>query len=432
MQRLQHAEDDARLFAINPDIKYAEFEERALFNHVLGSIDPEDGRTCYMVPVGRGVRHEYQDMFVRLPAAWVPEWRVTVCMAMAFTMKPADRLWVNLFVPSTASWKTEGVKLSMETNFPEGDTATLKLTVEKPKSFTISLRRPSWAESGFQVKVNGRLMTGDSKPGSYVDIRRTWKTGDTVSLVLPKTLRIEGLADNPHRAALMWGPLVLAGDLGPERRGAPAEPIPSFVTDEKPVTTWLQPVRDDLGVFRTVDVGRVTDGAEKQMEFVPFYKLHRRMYSVYWDLYTSDTWKQKLAEIDAEQTRLRKLDAATIEFAQPGDPEKERSFNQQGEETNLDRSQGRPGRRGKKWFSYDLAIDPTKPMVLVITYNSDERGKRDVEVSVDGLQVGKQSIERSPNGSAVGHFFDVEYKLPAGSDEGKKKVTVKFQAVGWK
>jgi DUF1680 family protein len=52
-----------RLFAIHPDIKYAEFEERALFNHILASMDPQDGRTCYMVPVGRGVRHDYQDMF---------------------------------------------------------------------------------------------------------------------------------------------------------------------------------------------------------------------------------------------------------------------------------------------------------------------------------------------------------------------------------
>jgi DUF1680 family protein len=231
-----------RLFAINPDIKYAEFEERALFNHVLGSIDPEDGRTCYMVPVGHNVRHEYQDMFRAFTCCVGTGMESHSLHGDGIYYEATDRLWVNLFVPSTATWKTEGVKLSMETNFPEGDSATLKMTVERPKSFTISLRRPSWAESGFQVKVNGRLMTSDSKPGSYVDIRRTWKTGDAVSLVLPKTLRIEGLADNRNRAALMWGPLVLAGDLGPERRGAPAEPIPSFVTDEKPVTTWLQPV----------------------------------------------------------------------------------------------------------------------------------------------------------------------------------------------
>ena len=280
------------------------------------------------------------------------------------------------------------------------------------------------------MKVNGKVTNNVSKPGTYLDLKRTWKTGDTIALVLPKALHVEGLADNENRAALMWGPLVLAGDLGPERRGAPLEPIPSFVTEEMPVTEWLQPVRDQPGVFHSVQVGRVTDGTEKEMEFVPFYRLHRRMYSLYWDLYTSDSWKKKLAEVEAEQTRLRKLEAATVAIAQPGDPEKERAVNQQGEETSLDRSQGRPGRRSKKWFSYDLVIDPTKPNILVVTYNTDERGKRDVEIVVDGVRVGQQSIERSPNGSAVGRFFDVEYNLPIELIRAKKQVTVRFHAVG--
>ena len=51
-----------KLFALQPDIRYAEFHERALFNHILGSIDSQDGATCYMVPVGSGVRREYADM----------------------------------------------------------------------------------------------------------------------------------------------------------------------------------------------------------------------------------------------------------------------------------------------------------------------------------------------------------------------------------
>jgi DUF1680 family protein len=48
-----------KLFAVDPDIRYADFHERALFNHILASQDPADGRVCYMVPVGRDVQHEY-------------------------------------------------------------------------------------------------------------------------------------------------------------------------------------------------------------------------------------------------------------------------------------------------------------------------------------------------------------------------------------
>jgi len=228
----------------------------------------------------------------------------------------------------------------------------------------------------------------------------------------------------------MWGPLVLAGDLGPERRGAEADPIPAFVTEARPVSEWVKPVADKPGVFRSVGVGRVIDGGEKEVELVPFYRLHRRTYAVYWDLYTNEEWHKKVEALAAEQARQRQLEAATIAFAQPGDTEREKIFNQQGEETTRDGSMGRPGRRGRKWFSYDLAVDPAHPVALVVTYNTDQRGKRSVEILVDGQHVGEQAIDASPPGSAAGRFFDVDYKIPPELVKNKQKVTVRFQATG--
>ncbi|HEY6244118.1 MAG TPA: beta-L-arabinofuranosidase domain-containing protein [Pyrinomonadaceae bacterium] len=418
------------LFSLKPDIKYSEFEERALFNHVLGSIDPEDGRTCYMVPIGRGVRHEYQDMSRAFTCCVGTGMESHGLHGDGIYYEAGDRLWVNLYVPSRAQWKEAGATLAMETSFPEGDNATLKLTLQKPKLFTLSLRRPTWAGNGFEVKVNGKTFKTDAKPGSYVELKRTWKTGDSISLILPKTLRIEGLPDNKNIAALMWGPLVLAADLGPERRGGPAELVPSFVTSGKPIDEWLQPVSDRLGIFHSVNVGRTTDDKEKELQFVPFYRLHRRLYAIYFDLYSLDGWSKKLEEIGEAQKKQQLLEAATISFIAPGDPEKEKAFNQQGEETNQDRMTGRAGRRSKKWFSYDVRVDPNSPVALLVTFNTDERGKRSGEVLVDGQRLGEQSIDRSPPGSATGRYFDVEYKLPAELIKDKKKVTVRFQATG--
>jgi DUF1680 family protein len=420
-----------QLFAIKPDVKYAEFEERALFNHILSSIDPEDGRTCYMVPVGRGVRREYQEMFRSFTCCVGSGMESHGLHGDGIYYESGDRLWVNLYVPSTAEWRSAGVNLAMETGFPEGEKATLKITASKPKQFTLALRRPAWAEAGFDVKVNGKPIKIVSKPGSYVEIKRTWKTGDVVTLMLPKTLRIEGLPDNKNRAALMWGPLVLAGDLGPERGargpGAGSNLVPSFVTAEKPIGEWLQPAPDRLGIFRTVGVGRALDGAEKEVEFAPFYRLHRRTYGVYWDLYTPDAWRRKLDEYAVEVAKKKKLEAATIGFVQPG-ADTEKSFNQQGEETNQDRIDGRTGRRTRKWFSYELPIDPAT--TLVVTFHTDERAKRSMEIFVDSQRVGERTVERTTPGSPTGRFFDVDYKLAPELLKDKKKVTVKFQATG--
>src|SRR6185369_8084848 len=130
------------------------------------------GRTCYMVPVGRNARHEYQDMNRAFTCCVGSGMESHALHGDGIYYEAKDRLWVNLYTPSTANWEAAGAMLAMQTTFPEGDTATIKLTLQKPSAFTLSLRRPTWAESGFSVKVNGKIFSDDSKPGSYIDIKR--------------------------------------------------------------------------------------------------------------------------------------------------------------------------------------------------------------------------------------------------------------------
>ncbi len=433
-----------KMFALRPDAHYADFHERALFNHILASQDPTDGWVCYMVPVGRGVQHEYERNML--------DGGFTCCTGSSMEshalhnhgiyFESGDKLWVNLYAPSTADWAAAGVKLEMQTDFPEGESATLKLSVTSPKTLTLALRRPYWVGTNFNVTVNGEAVSAEllaapregwgrrgapapvAKVGSYVELERTWKTGDTIVITLPKTLRLEPIPDNPRRVALMWGPLVLAGDLGPEpeegrRRHPQPDSVPVFVAAERPVAEWLKPIPDKPGWFRTDNVGR-----ERDVDFTPFYRLHRRTYAIYWDLFTPAEWDKRAAEISAAREKQRKLEAATVGFVQPGEMQAERDANMQGEDTSPDRLMGRPGRRGTKWFSFDLPVDATHPMALVVTYNSDEWQERTFEILVDGTRVGEQTVERR----GALRFFDAEYAVLAELVKGKQKVTVKFQA----
>jgi DUF1680 family protein len=430
-----------KLFALHPDIKYAEFHERALFNHILASIDPEDGRTCYMVPVGRGVQREYQDMLRSFTCCVGSGMESHALHGDGLYYESGDKLWVNIYAPSTAKWEAADVDLTMDTNFPEGESASLKLTLKAPKQFTLALRRPSWVGEGFAVKVNGQPVKQLPAAGSYVELKRKWKTGDTVALTLPKTLWLEPLPDNKRVAAIMWGPIALAGDLGPERerrRGGqtsaqagsrpPAQSIriPSLVAADRPLSEWIKAETDKPGNFRTAGVGR-----EQDVDLAPFYRLHRRAYSIYFDLFTPAEWEKKAAELLAAQERQRKLEAATVAFVdQPGEVYSERDFNQRGEETTPVRIGGRPGRGARKWFSFDLPVDAAHPMKLIVTYHGEERATRTFEILVDDTRVGEQRIERHRPGSPTKSFFDVEYAIPAELAQGKQKVTVRFQATG--
>jgi len=422
------------LFSVEPDIRYADFHERALFNHILGSMDPEDGRTCYMVPVGRRVQHEYQNMSQSFTCCVGSGMESHALHGYGIYYESGGKLWVNLYVPSVAEWTAAGVKLEMNTTFPEGESASLKITAKSPRKFTLALRLPYWAGEGFRVKVNGREVKTASRAGSYLELNRTWKSGDTVEWTLPKTLRVEPLPDNPRRLALMWGPLVLAGDLGPEqqrgaRRGGPggaAEPPPApvFLAAEQPVVKWLQPVAGKPGNYRTAGVSQGQD-----VDFMPFYRLHRRRYGIYWDLFTPQEWQQKVQEQAAEQERRKKVEAATVAFVQPGQTQGERDFKPQGEDSSPVQLQGRSGRRAAKWFSFDLPVDAAQPMTLVVTYTNDEQQKRTFDILVEGRKLGEQAMERRSPEKDV-RIFDVEYALPAELIRGKQKVTVRFEATG--
>jgi uncharacterized protein len=197
-----------------------------------------------------------------------------------------------------------------------------------------------------------------------------------------------------------------------------------LVAAETPVADWLKPVADHPGDFQSVGVGR-----DKDVQFLPFYRLPERTYAVYWDTFTPGEWEKKSAEYAAQKAGEEKLKLATVGFAQPGQMQAERDFNMQAstpEESTTEQTMGRYGRRGTKWFSFDLTVDPDHPNTLICTYNADEWRKRTFDVLVDGQKVGEQTIEARGETK----FYDVEYQIPANLVAGKKKVTVRFEATG--
>jgi hypothetical protein len=168
-------------------------------------------------------------------------------------------------------------------------------------------------------------------------------------------------------------------------------------------------------------------GKSRDVELVPFYRLHRRVYMGYFDIYTPADWAKKSAEVAAERERQRQLEAATIAYLDPGDNQKEREFNQQGENTTIARVNQRAGRTGRGWFSYDVPVESAHQNVLVVTYHSDSRRPRSFDILVDGQPLAQERFEPASDN----RFFDREYEIPLSAiPQGKPKVTVRFQATG--
>ena len=54
LQHLQHAQADGALFTWKPQVEYADYYERALYNHILASQEPEQGMFTYFMSLKPG------------------------------------------------------------------------------------------------------------------------------------------------------------------------------------------------------------------------------------------------------------------------------------------------------------------------------------------------------------------------------------------
>ena len=221
------------LFCWDPQPQYADYYERALYNHILCSQHPETGMMCYYLPLRSGSNKNYNgplDSFWCCTGTGV-ENHAKYGESIYFHKQCA--LYVNLFIASELDWKAKGVKVRQETKYPDEPWTRLVFTSDQPHQFGLHVRHPWWATEKFEICVNGEKQAVESKPGSYAVLSRDWKSGDTLDVSMPFTLRTEGFRDNPRRFAFMHGPLVLAAQVSARqavsgdcrrRKATPGEP----------------------------------------------------------------------------------------------------------------------------------------------------------------------------------------------------------------
>ena len=197
------------------------------------------------------------------------------------------------FIPSEVNWKEKGMVLRQETAFPSEEKTSLTITVEEPLQTTIYLRYPSWSGRA-TVSINGQKVAVKQKPGSYIALTRQWKNGDCVEVTYPMQVHIETTPDNPNKGALLYGPVVLAGERGTENMKTPASfSNPALYND---YYTYDYQIPADLKTTLPVDrkhPERILQRVGKELKFTtpqgdvirPLYDVHRQRYVVYWDLH---------------------------------------------------------------------------------------------------------------------------------------------------
>ena len=275
------------LYSWEPKVSYIDYYERNLFNHRLGTIRA-DGMNQYFLSLTPGAWRAWggeTDTFWCCNGTAVEEYNK---LGDTIYFNDGTNLWVNLFLDSRLDWKEKGLHLIQATRFPQEPRTQLNVVAAPAEPFAINLRIPSWTSDNCRVLLNGKALDVAPVPGSYLRLHRGWKAGDSIVLETPMHLRVEPFADNPAIQAVLFGPLVLAGqfplgDLPPvppppaERPHGPdmvrgAIKVPSLALSGKPPQDWLKP--DGKMTWRTT-------GINQDLVLKPLYQSNGR-YTVYW------------------------------------------------------------------------------------------------------------------------------------------------------
>jgi hypothetical protein len=407
------------LFALDPDANYFDYYENGLYNHILSSQNHDDGMMCYFVPLRMGGRKRFSNPFNTFTCCVGSGMENHVKYGEAIYAAGADgSLYVNLFIASELSWMENNRQLKMETSLPESNKVLISLANEKPVTYTLKLRRPKWAGEATTILVNGEQENISADEKGYYNIKRRWRKGDKVAIEFSMSVYAVTMPDNKNRQAFFYGPVLLAGDLG-TKEPDPVKGIPVVVSDVTDPSKWI--ARDaNQFQFASLKVGQPQD-----ISFRPFNQVKDQYYSVYFDLFSSDGWKEQQVKYEAEKSRLQEIERLTVDVLRMGEMQPERDHEFTGDTYT---GEG----HGKKWratrqagsMSFILKVDASKENEIQLTYwGMDNRG-RVFDILVDGKPFATEDLNKYKGSQ----FYDIRYPVPVSLTQGKEKVTITLKA----
>jgi DUF1680 family protein len=430
-----------QLFASEPRAAYADYYERALYNHILASINPVTPGFVYFTPI----RPEHYRVYSQ------PEECFWCCVGTGMENpskygefiygQSDDGIYVNLFIASELSDTNLGLTMRQETKFPDEARTRLILQLKKSATFTLHVRHPNWvAASDFAVRVNGKQVPTTSTPSSYVALNRKWSDRDRVEIELPMRTTVERLPDGSDWVAILRGPIVLAapdgtndlsglrandGRMGHVAHGPliPMDQVPVLLASADTLPSHVVPAKNGGPMdFRFVDV--VDPAAKNGIALVPFFRLHDERYQMYWQLTTKEAVSARRAGLASDERRRAAREAATLDSVAVGEQQSEVEHDFSGDGSNTGIANDRRWRDGRS-FQYTLATRGQRTAELAVTYFGSDTG-RTFDILVNGIVIATETLM----GEKPDEFIEKTYPIP-GQAMGRAangRVTVKFVA----
>ncbi|MDE6328851.1 MAG: glycoside hydrolase family 127 protein [Duncaniella sp.] len=430
------------LFRMSPEARYADFYERALYNHILSSQHPEHGGYVYFTSARPGHYRVYSK----------PNCAMWCCVGTGmenhgkygqfiYTHKK-DSLWVNLFIPSVLDWKSKGVKLTQHTSFPENGNTKITVNVCEPTEFSMRLRHPAWSDN-VMVKVNGKQIKTNSGPSSYIELNRKWSDGDIVEMEMPMKFTIEELNYLPDYISILRGPIVMAAryDNGTPLKGLIADDhrwahiaggelvsvfdTPILIGKRSSLLKKLNSMQPVNGKTLTYSAENLFDHSDRNIEIEPFYRIHDSRYIMYWLSMTPQKYARYRDNARKDEAKRLALDKRTVDAVNTGEQQPEADHFMELKSSSAGNFNGEPWRASSDggYFSYKMKTDQRTDLSLRLRYWGNETGNRKFDIFIDDQLI---ASEDTANKWKTDEFVEIEYEIPPHIVKDKQYITVKF------
>lgn len=388
------------LYQTSANTSYMDYYERALFNHILSSQNPVQGGLVYFTPMRSGHYRVYsqpQNCFWCCVGSGMENHAKYGEMIYALRDK---ELIINLFIASELNWKETGMVFTQKTSFPEMESTKVVVNTSKTKKMKISFRCPEWIDKDrVAFMVNGKKVEAVLNNGYYT-LDRKWNDGDEIEMSLPMNLRAVQLPDKSSYYSFMYGPIVLAADLGKERldgqfaddsRGGhiasgpqlPLQGFPVIVGDENNIVSNIKKESSDKLEFRLYGT---YPSRYEGMTLKPFYKTHECRYMIYWEVVSGEELKKRQEELTKAEEQRIKLEKITADMVACGEQQPESDHFIEMENSVIGSEQGTPWRETRGWFSYKMKSNgkPVNAIMVKTFWDSS----RNAVLYVNGTKVG--------------------------------------------
>lgn len=204
------------------DAKYADLYEETMYNALLGSLDLE-AKNFYYTNALSSSQARYAWHVCPCCVGNIPR---TLLMVPTWSYVTGDDgLYVNMFIGSTVNVERvvgTDVQMVQKTDYPWSGNVSITVNPKQSKEFTVYVRVPNRTTSELytpkpavtglkSLSVNGKVMTPKIENG-YAIIRRVWKKGDKIDVVLPMEVQQitadERIEADRGRVAFRYGPLI--------------------------------------------------------------------------------------------------------------------------------------------------------------------------------------------------------------------------------